>query len=315
MITGSIVRRAALALVLSLGGVAAAQADEPIFGYVYTTDLLPKGQKEVEQWATLREGRSQGDFHLLQTRTEVSYGLTDKLQLSGYLNLAYADVLHDTPSGDTAPPEVFADYRVDPASRYKKFRVESVSAEAFYRVLSPYTSPVGLAVYFEPSIGPRTKELEARVILQKNFMDDRLIFAANATLGYEWRKLHGDPTADPLSEDFVDHWDKETDVNFGLAGSYRFASNWSAGAELQNEHEWAGLNPFDGANKTNLAWYTGPTLHYAGRHMFATATVLFQLPWAADYADDPADSFVVHGITNGDDFEKYRFRFKVGYYF
>jgi hypothetical protein len=248
-----------------------AQADEPLFGYIYTTDTLPKDKTEIEQWATLREGRSQGDFHLLQTRTEVSHGVSDKLQVSAYLNLAYADVFHNTPDGETAPPEVFADFVVDPDTRFHKARFESVSVEGLYRIASPYTSGVGVALYLEPSIGPRTRELEARFIVQKNFMDDRLVFAANATLGYEWRKLQGDPTVDPASVDFRTHWDKETDVNFGLAGSYRFTSNWSLGAELQNEREFGGLNPFNAANRTNLAWYAGPTIHYGGRHFFATS--------------------------------------------
>lgn len=311
------IRDAAAMAVLgaSLAAATPALADEPLFGFINTTDTLPKGQTEVEQWATLREGRSQGDFHVVQTRTEVSWGATDKLQISGYLNLAHANVWHNTPSGETAPPEIFADFSVDPDRRFKKLRLESVSVEALYRIASPYTAPVGVALYLEPSIGPRTKELEARLILQKNFLQDRLVFAANATLGYEWRKLQPDPEADPASQDAVLHWDKETDVNFSLGGSYRFTSNWSAGAEVQNEHEWAGLNPFKGYNRTNEAWYTGPTLHYGGRHLFATATVLFQLPWAHDYANRGADSFVINGITNADDFEKYRFRLKVGYYF
>ncbi|WP_231958310.1 DUF6662 family protein [Novosphingobium resinovorum] len=294
---------------------APACADEPLFGYIYTTDTLPKDQSEVEQWVTLREGRSQGDFHLLQTRTEVSHGVTDNFQLSGYVNLAYANVKGNTPSGDTVPPEVFADFASDPARRFSKARLESVSVEGIYRISSPYTNGVGVALYLEPSIGPRTREMEARLILQKNFLDDKLVFAANATLGYEWRKLLGDSSADPTSEEFVTHWDKETDVNFGFAGSYRFTSNWSVGGELQNEREWAGLNPFKASSRTNQAWYLGPTMHYGGRHFFATFTTLFQMPWAKDYANPAAESFVVNGITNADDFEKYRFRLKVGYYF
>jgi hypothetical protein len=296
-----------------IGGVA--HADEPLFGYVYTTDLLPKGKMEVEHWDTLREGRSRGDFHVLQDRTEVSYGLTDRLQISGYLNLAYADVRGNAPSGETAPPEIFADYNANPDKSFNHFRLESLSGEVIYRIASPYTSPVGVALYLEPSVGPRTYELESRLILQKNFFDDRLVIAANATIGFEWRRLHGDPEADPASVDFIDHWDQETDVNFGLAASYRFAPKWSAGAEFQNEREWAGLDPFASSKRTNVAWYAGPTLHYATGHYFFTGTFLVQLPWARDYADPPADSFVVHGISNADDFEKYRFRLKVGYYF
>ena len=290
-------------------------ADEPLFGFINTTDTLPKGQKELEQWVTLREGRSQGDFNLVQTRTEASYGVSDDLQLSGYLNFAFANTFRNTPSGETAPPEVFADFASDPDRRFRKARLETVSLEAVYRIASPYTSPLGVALYVEPSIGPRTRELETRLILQKNFLQDRLVFAANATLGYEWRKLLADPAADPGSIEATNHWDKETDVNFGFAGSYRFAPNWSAGAEIQNEHEWGGLDPFRGSKRTNEAWFLGPTLHYGGRHFFATFTTLFQMPWAHDYANRGADSFVVNGITNADDFEKRRFRLKVGYYF
>lgn len=299
------------------GALAAAptKADEPIFGYIYTTDLLPKGKTEVEQWATLRDARSQGIFHLLQTRTEVSYGASDNFQLSGYINLAHTRVSGNVPDGSTAPPEVFADYNVPSEGSWSRNRFESASVEAIYRFASPYTSPLGAAVYLEPSVGPRTRELETRLILQKNFLDDRLVFAFNTTIGQEKRYLHGDPDADPDTIDYRDHWDKETDVNFGFAGSYRFASNWSVAAELQNEREWAGFNPFKAENRTNVAWYAGPTLHYAGQHFFATFTTLFQLHGAKDYANPSDESFVVHGISNADDFEKYRYRLKLGYYF
>jgi hypothetical protein len=307
--------RAAAAAALLAGACGVARADEPLFGYVYATDTLPKGKVEIEHWDTLREGRSEGEFHVLQDRTEVSYGLTDKLQISGYLNLAWADVRGNIPSGETAAPEIFADYHVNPDKTFNHFRLETVSAEAIYRFASPYADPIGAAVYVEPSVGPRTVELENRLILQKNFLDDRLVVAANVTVGFEWRRLHGDPAADPLSEDLADHWDKETDVNFGLGASYRFARNWSFGGEFQNEREFAGLKPFDAKSRTNVAWYAGPTIHYANDHYFFTGTVLFQLPWAQDLANPPSDSFVVHGVTNADDFEKYRFRLKAGYYF
>jgi hypothetical protein len=300
---------------LMAAGAGAAYADEPLFGYIYATDTLPRGKVEIEHWDTLREGRSQGDFHVLQDRTEVSYGVTDTLQLSGYMNLAYANVFRDAPLGDTAPPEVFADYNADPNKPFDHVRLESFSGEVLYRFMSPYTNPIGAAVYVEPSVGPRTIELENRLIVQKNFLDDRLVLAGNVTVGFEWRKLHGDPAADPTTRDFIDHWDKETDVNFGLAASYRFARNWSLAGELQNEREYAGLDPFDQTQRTNVAWYAGPTIHYANGHYFFTGTLLFQLPWARDLADPPSESFVVDGISNADDFEKYRFRLKLGYYF
>ncbi len=303
---------AACAMAAALPGQAT--ADEPLFGYVYTTDVLPKGQEEIEQWATLREGRSEGDFHVWQARTEVSYGLTDRFQVSAYLNLAYADVFHNTPGGETAPPEIFADYSVGPDKRFERGRLEGVSVEGLYRLTSPYTAPVGIALYVEPTIGPRTRELESRLIVQKNFYDDRFVVAGNVTVGQEWRRLQGDPEADPASEEFREHWDEETDVNFGIAASYRFRANWSAGLEFLNEREYAGLNPFDAGKRTNVAYYLGPNIHYGGKHMFATVTFLTQLPAAEDHAN-PAPGFVVNGVSNADDFENYRLRIKVGYYF
>jgi len=116
---------------------AAAYADEPLFGFVYTTDLLPKGRTEAEQWVTLREGRASGDFHLVQTRTELSHGVTNDLQLSGYLDFAYANVKNNGPDGTTIPPEVFADYEADPDKRFTKTRLQDVSVEAIYRFSSP----------------------------------------------------------------------------------------------------------------------------------------------------------------------------------
>ncbi len=309
---GAVIALSWAGLGLIHGGVV--RADEPLFGYLYTTDTLPKGKKEIELWSTQREGRSQGDFHVWQGRAEVSYGLTDRLQVSGYVDLDYTDVYHNTPTGETAPPEVFGDYSVGPNERLKRGRLEGVSAEAVYRVLSPYTAPIGLALYVEPTIGPRTREIESRLIAQKNFLDDKLVFAANLTVGQEWRYLLADPSADPTSDEFHDHWDKETDVNFGVAGSYRFRPNWSAGLELLNEREFAGLNPFDPSTRTNVAYYFGPNLHFGGERFFITGTFLVQLRGAKDYAN-PAPGFVVNGISNADDFEKYRLRIKAGYYF
>ncbi len=48
--------------------------------------------------------------------------------------------------------------------------------------------------------------------------------------------------------------------------------------------------------------------------MFATATFLTQLLAAGDHAN-PNPGFVVNGVSNADDFENYRLRIQVGYYF
>jgi hypothetical protein len=63
---------------------------------------------------------------------------------------------------------------------------------------------------------------------------------------------------------------------------------------------------------TNDAYYTGPTLHFGGEHFFATLTAWEQLPFAKDYANV---GVVYHGRDYDVDFEKFRVRLKLGYYF
>jgi len=287
-------------------GALSAKAGEPINGFVFTTDLLPKGKYEVEQWLTWRAHKATGEFDVLEGRTEFEYGVSDRFQLSGYINYEWAKAYHDNViDGSTLPPGTLANLDVGPDEHLNTTRFSGVSLEGIYRILSPYTDPVGLALYFEPTIGPQDRELQARLIVQKNFLDDRLITAFNATISEQWRYIPGDPGADPGTDNSVRHWDKGADVDFGISASYRFARGWSAGLELQNEREFAGLNPFDSGQHTSIGYYFGPTIHYAGEHFFATATYLDQLPWARDYANPPP-GFVVDGRSYAGDFERFR---------
>lgn len=293
-----------LAATLCLVGTTAS-SEESQFAYVYTTDLLPQGAKEVEQWMTWRHQKNGGHFDELEGRTEVEYGLTDRLQVAVYANYAWTRAYHNGPFGSTTPPEQFADYTPDADSHFSAARFVGISGEVIYRILSPYTDPVGLAFYVEPTIGPKFRELETKVILQKNFLDDRLVTAFNFTYAPEWRYL---PTDDNAS---VSKWQEETDINFNFAASYRFTSNWSAGLEFLNEHEY---NSFNFTKESNNAFFFGPTIHYGGKKFFVTATFLTQLPWAGKHSDS-VDGAIVGGRTYDNDFEKYRVRVKAGYYF
>jgi hypothetical protein len=304
----------ATSLTLAAIGVTQAKADEPLFGYSYTTDLLPQGKWEIEQWATERIQKAHGIFHLFQGRTEIEYGVTDRFQLAFYANYASTYANGQTVDGTTSPPETFAGPLFDPSAPFKASKFVGFSVEGIYRVLSPYTDPIGFALYFEPTIGAGIREFETKLIFQKNFLDDRLVLAFNITLDQELRLLQGDPAADPASDDFRTHWDKETDLNFSFGASYRFMSNWSLGFEFINEREFAGFEFWNSKNATNNAYYAGPNVHYAGKNFFATLTVLEQLPWGADYTNPPSN-VMYRGRNFADDFEKYRVRLKTGWVF
>ena len=298
--------RVAFAAILSLVSFAAS-AEESMFAYVYTTDLLPQGAKEVEQWMTWRHQKIAGTYDQIEGRTEIEYGLTDRLQVALYLNYNWTQAYHNGPFGATTPPEQFADFYPGPDDHFNKARLVGVSGEAIYRILSPYTDVFGLALYTEPTVGKNFFEVENKIIVQKNFLDDLLTVAFNFTYAPEFRNLL-DP-ADPTGT--ATGWQEETDINYALAVSYRFIENWSAGFEFVNEHEY---NGFVFNHESNSGYYLGPTLHYGGERFFVTMTALWQMPWASAHSDTVPGA-LVNGYILDNDFERFRFRLKAGYTF
>ena len=146
---GSSIASGLLAAMLA-GSAGVARADEPLFGFVYTTDLLPKGQMEVEQWATWRNQKVDGYFDQVDGPTELSYGLTDRLQLSADANWTWVRAYHDGPFGHTTPPEPLSYDNPGPTT----ISPHGSSASRARRSIAscPDTSPVGLAIYEEPTV-------------------------------------------------------------------------------------------------------------------------------------------------------------------
>ena len=213
-------------LVLWMGCIAA-QAGESPFGFIYTTDTQPKGTYEVEQWATLRKGKQQGSYDLWQHRTEFEYGVTNDFQASIYLNNYAVNANRSDGAGNTTGP--YVPENIDQSRRYRSgSRHDSTSLEFIYRLWSPYSDPLGVALYYEPTFGPQSREHEVKLLLQKNFLDDRLIVAANIVASAEWKKRTGDPALTPADDGFFTRTERNSEVNYWLGVSYRFAPKWSA---------------------------------------------------------------------------------------
>ncbi len=252
-------------------GVGSAHADEALFAYAYTSDVLPKGKYEVEQWTTLREGQSQGSYHRFEFRTELEYGITDNLQVSGYLNYSHTSANANGVNGETSGPHVPG--TIDPTRPYSAWKWDGVSAELIWRALSPYKDPIGLAFYVEPAIGPDERELEFRTILHKTFLDDRLHLAANGVVELEREVEHG---RDPVTLAIENEVEKATILEFNLGATYRFRPNWSAGVEYRARSEFDGYT-FGGAQRKYTAHFIGPSVHYGGQNWFFTLTALLQV--------------------------------------
>ncbi len=297
---------ARLSLALLLVALALpARAGETPFGYVYTTDTHPQGQFEFEHWSTLRTGKPHGDYDLWEHREEIEYGVTSDFQLSGYFNWYSVNAFRDQADRTTGGP--FVPENIDTNTRYSVTKFDSVSVEGIYRLLSPYKDPLGLALYLEPSYGPERRELEHKVLLQKNFLEDRLVLASNITYALEWEHKTGDaskPAGDPES---VSRWEKESEIEFTAGASYMFLPHWYGGLEFRNHNVFSG---FSLGNQEFAAFFAGPSVHYTTDGWWATLTVLPQLPIGRAYNDEAKQNFVHGRIYN--DHEEMEVRLRAG---
>jgi hypothetical protein len=283
-----------IALGFGLAGLAAipAQAEDNVFGYTYAAQTLPKGETEMELWATDRRGKDAGHYDAQDYRLELEHGITDRFTVSAYVNFAG----HHIRGLDPEFQRVGRD-----------FAFQGVSAEFKYNVLSPDRDNVGLTFYAEPGWSQIRKiegdrvteyELELKAIVQKNFLNDRLIWAANFTLEPEWEH---DEEADETTGER--DWEKELKLELTSGISYRVAPGWYAGVEGR----YASVYPnwTSGLNREAYAVSAGPTVHYQAKKWSATLTYLPQL------FGSPSPN----GSRALGEYEKRELRLKIGYEF
>jgi len=255
-------------------------AGEGVFGWIYTLDLQPKGSVEFEQRLQLNQQQAAGTYEAWTARTELEYGLTNDLQIAGYINSYFtnANQNYTNPEacGDSA--SCTAGYGVpesyDPSSPYRKSGIEGGSLEAIYRITNPVTSPVGVGLYLEPTIGKNKNEIEARLLLQSNFIDDRLILAGNVVVANEQLKFVGNGNV------------PESMLDILLGASYRFAPKWSAGVEARFHNDYASYNL---QNQIQKATFVGPNVHYATKDWWVTGAWRYQLKGNTCMGDGTAE--------------------------
>jgi len=140
--------------------------------FTYTTDTLPAGKVEIEQYVDLVALRAvppttgSREWYLPTSfQTEIEIGLTDRLELGLYLTFV------------PDPGEQYANKALFPgAGNGLKQRLRYILAE-------PGAWPIDVGVYGELVENERELELEGKLLLQRRF--DRLRVAANISAEYE----------------------------------------------------------------------------------------------------------------------------------
>lgn len=284
-----------IVLGIGLAGMAAApaSADENYFAYSYGAEGTPKGATELYLWATDRRDKGQGNYNAQDYRIELEQGVTSRFAMSGYLNFRSV-------KARGLEPEI-EDVKRD-------FSFQGVNTAFKYNFLSPYRDGLGLTLYVEPGWSRIEKvsgekateyELEVKALLQKNFLNDRLVAVANLTLEPEWEK-EKEEVAPGVTET---EWEKELVAEITTGLGYRVAPNWVAGVEGRYTSVYPDWTK--GLNRETYAVSVGPSVHYAGKKWWFTATYLPQLFGSPS----PGRSLAL------DEYEKREIRLKLGYNF
>src|SRR5258706_14530750 len=119
--------RALSALGALLASLRPALADETPFASIYTTELLPKGAMESQQWVSWKHKKPQEQFDQVEGRTEFEYGVSNKFLASLYANYEHTKI---GPNGPGAP---------DGAAEGMKN--DASTAEFFYHALDASLKP------------------------------------------------------------------------------------------------------------------------------------------------------------------------------
>ncbi len=271
------------------------QAQAQAVGYLYTTDTVPRHKFEFEQWITDREGQAHGHYHGVELRTEEEFGITNNFQIALYENYSYVNAAYNSVNHLTEGLDINPD--VDPTKPLSNWHSDGVSSELLWRVRSPYKHKLGIALYAEPSVGPRENGLEVRQIFQEDFKDDRVVLSQNV-----WEEIDSEQGTNlgAVASNAPPSFEKSraTYLEFDLGGSYRFRRNISAGLQFRNHNEYGGWG-FAAHNQQHAAFFVGPTIAYAGPHWFGSFTAMRQLA-AVGFTEDQRAQ-IYHGRLYGNE--------------
>jgi hypothetical protein len=203
-------------------------AQDRIFNYTYQSSVLNKGQKELEVWTTVLQGKD-NYYREIQNRVEYEVGLGSNLQVAFYLNSKQKAFYDD----------ITAEIVMDPTEI-------SFSNEWKYKFSDAVADKFGFAGYAEITVATDELELEFKAILDKKI--GRTTQAANFTFEPEWETT-------TRNNKVTTNTAYKYDVNYGFA--YEINPNWNLGAEIINRNIYLKEENF-----THSALFAGPTVSY-----------------------------------------------------
>lgn len=223
------------------------QAQDRLFTYTYQSNVLNKGQKELEIWSTMRTGRD-NFYRAFDHRLEFEVGLGGNLQTAFYLNYGYSKGIETTGTIQT----LATDTKYSFANEWK------------LKLTDPVANPIGSALYFEYKLGTDETELEGKLILDKQVGNST--HALNIVGEYEIAKKF------VKNENLIDvQTEGEYKLEFNYAYAYRLNKNVALGVELMNQ------NTISDGNWEYSVVSAGPTLSYNIENFWINLSVMPQI--------------------------------------
>lgn len=252
-------------------------ADENLFGYVKGVETLPYGAFELYQVITTRDDKGKGTYHAVDYETELEYGVTDRLSASAALQMQSVHVTGLVINGYV------------PKDHSSGLQPSGVEAEFKYNFLSPVKEPVGLSTnlafeyaWLDKHSGQakQTRSMKLALLLQKNFLDDQLVWVTNFSMEstYAKRKVINDL---PATVEWSTTAEIEIEPSVGTGINYRFFPGWFAGVEGIYETEFE-----TEVDRERFSLFVGPSLHYASQSWWATLTYLKQISGGGERYDE-----------------------------
>jgi hypothetical protein len=258
-------------------------AQDRVFAYTYQTNVLNKGDFDLEFQNTLGTGKV-GAFspyiygqHLDQ-RLEFEFGLGKNVQTAFYFN---SELFH------------FAD---SSSSEIQQELAISFSNEWKWKLSDPVANRIGSALYGELEIGGSNIEFEGKLILDKRFLKD--LFALNLVGRYEIEK-----EISRIANESKAGWTHNSPVELDFAYMHFSKPGIGFGAEVRNINEITKEQGW-----MNSVWFAGPAFHATIRRCFVNISALPQL-WNMHKTD------AAPGKRDLNDFEAVEFRALVGFSF
>ena len=255
----------------------AARADDQPFLSLDATDIEPQFGHELEQnfvWASGKPGQS---FNTIQGETELEYGYSDQIQLAGAIDYDWTRT---------------RDHMLPATPAVAGTAVDAVRGELIYQAMNVYFDPIGLGFLISPGVGRDTRGVEAKMLVQKNFFNDRLRAVANLGGDFGTERSNG-------------AWSDVSALTFDAGVAYNITWSWSAALEFNAEHDFDGLLLNGRGTPTATTFFLGPTIQYVAHPWTASLGVQAQLPWASDATHAPG------GLDHGFSADAERFRVAV----